>query len=222
MKIVYKPLWLLLALPGSWGGVSGQSVTVTGTIGTPSAAYTSLATALDSINSGVHQGVITVTVSGTLNETVRPTLVDSGNGLASYTSVSIRPNQVNGVQDSVKIAPAANVSALYLEDADNVTVNGLDASGNLVWMVTAGAQVDVAVIRLGDDDVSSTGCENVTIQNNIIIGNNRDNDRATYPSHRNFQAQTLEDRYRYGRPHRTDSANSQRPEPMPAGVLNGS
>lgn len=74
------------------GTLTITEVVVEATIGTARSGYSTLAAAYTAINSGTHQGVITIHIYANTSETASATLNSSGTGSASYTSVSIVPH----------------------------------------------------------------------------------------------------------------------------------
>jgi len=103
-----------------------SQVDVTATSGTVSASYSTLEGAFDKINDGTHQGEITIDISGNTSETSAAILNASGSGSASYTSVGLQPSggaarTISGSQTSYLI---------YLNGADNVTIDGLNTGSN--------------------------------------------------------------------------------------------
>jgi hypothetical protein len=105
-------------------GIANAQITVDATAGTASASYTTLNLALSAINSGVHQGNITVTVHQGTTET-NACFIDSvgSSGGASYTSILIKPADTSTVTKEITTSVAANV-LLELKGADNVIVDG--------------------------------------------------------------------------------------------------
>jgi hypothetical protein len=102
--------------------VSAQ-VEVTSTGGTSSGSYTTLKTAVDSINRGYHQGVINIRVHANTIETATISLDSSGNLTgSSYTSILIRPADTATVVKSVSTSAA--ITLMVLSGADNVTFDG--------------------------------------------------------------------------------------------------
>ena len=91
MRKLYSRIFLgLVAVLCSYASMAQISVTATaGTMGPT--AYTTLKAAFDAINAGTHQGAITVSVTANTTETAKDSLVGSGVGSASYTSVLIKP-----------------------------------------------------------------------------------------------------------------------------------
>lgn len=136
-------------------------VAVTATAGTPGpAAYTTLKAAFDAVNLGTHQGIITVTITGTTNETATATINASGNGTAAYTAISIQP-----VGTAVITGDIAG-PLIDLNGADNITFNGLNTAGNTLTLenISTSGIANTSTVRFIND------ATNNTLQNCIIRG----------------------------------------------------
>jgi hypothetical protein len=162
MRKIYSRylLGILLALC-AFTGYAQVSVTATG--GTPGpTAYTTVKLAFDAINSGIHTGAITVSISANTTETAAAVLNFSGSGTASYTGVTIKPatgaspvvsGNINGpiiaiLGSNVTIDGSNNAST-----SRNLTISNLDTSRlSAVSILTSG----------------STPNTNVTIKNSVI------------------------------------------------------
>lgn len=100
-------------------------VFVNATAGTLNGGYTTLKAAFDAINSGVHQGTITIDLGSSDNQTITETsqavLNKSGVGSANYTSTTVRPGYNN-----ITITGTSGVSlaTVKLNEAQNVTFDG--------------------------------------------------------------------------------------------------
>src|SRR5690606_40776496 len=82
--------------------------------------------AFAAINSGTHQGDVTIDITGNTTEPAVPTaLTGSGTSSALYTSVLIKPNGGNFTVNS-DATPTANRGIIELNGADNVTIDGDD------------------------------------------------------------------------------------------------
>lgn len=89
--------------------------------------YTTLKGAFDAINTGIHTGAITITITGNTTETASASLDSSGNGTgSSYTSITIQPS--GGAARTISSNLAGYT--INLNGADNVTINGLNSGGN--------------------------------------------------------------------------------------------
>ncbi len=132
-------------------------------------AYATLAAAFTDINAGVHTGVITVEVCG---DTTEPTVAAapsailnaSGAGAASYSAISIKP--VGGVSRTITGAATAGFALIDMNGADNVTFDGVNASGN---------SLTIANTTVSATSITSTfrfigGATNNTITNSNIQG----------------------------------------------------
>src|SRR5687768_7599793 len=89
-------------------------VDVTATGGTLSQSYTTLGAAFDAINAGTHTGVINIGISISTSEGSRKdSLVASGTGAASYTSILIRPT--GGAARTISGATTAGIAMIELQ-----------------------------------------------------------------------------------------------------------
>jgi hypothetical protein len=131
---------------------------VTATAGTTGpTTYATLGAAFTAINSGTHQGVITIAIVGDTNETTATaTLNASGSGAASYTSISIQPS--GGAARTISGATTAGSPMIDFSGADNVTVDGLNSGGNSLTIsnTTASATSGTSTIRFIGGATSNT------------------------------------------------------------------
>ncbi|WP_298116417.1 hypothetical protein [Flavobacterium sp.] len=137
------------------------SVTATsGTIGPSN--YTTLKLAFDSVNSGIHKGSINIAVTGNTTETVTATLNASGSGSALYSSIQIIPS--GGVLRTISGSIAAGSPLINFNGADNVTINGLNTTGNALQLInnTVSATIATSTIRF-IGDASNNIISNCTI-----------------------------------------------------------
>ena len=96
-----------------------SQVSITATAGTAGpTTYTTLRSAFAAINSGTHQGVVTVNITGNITETQTAFLDSSNNGTSSYTAVNIT------TAGSFTISMNADTSLIHLKAADNVVFDG--------------------------------------------------------------------------------------------------
>jgi hypothetical protein len=178
-----KPLFatIVLMLCSVYNMMAQVSVTATG--GTTSASYTTLATALDSINFGVHTGAVTVALS-TGSETAPATglvINGSGVGAASYTSLSIAATTAGTYTINAGVGTATPASAtpdgiLELVGADNVTIDGLTLTdGNATNPGTM--EYGIGLFKASATD----GCQNNIIRNNVISLKTINNAAGTAP-----------------------------------------
>ncbi len=168
-----KLYFFLVLLCCSFYSIAQVSVTATaGTTGPTS--YTTVNAAFTAINAGTHQGAITITVTANTTEPATPVpLLQSGTGASTFTSILIKPQ--GNVSISSAAAPVTNRGILELAGADNVTINGDDASTagtqNLTIQSVTATTAGIAVIRLSSNSTSGAdGANNNTIRNCIIIG----------------------------------------------------
>ena len=142
---------------------------ITKTVGASGADYTTLKAAFDAINNGtLNTGVITLNIINNTTETASAVLNASGNGSASYTSVSIYPT-VSGKTISGNL----DAPLIDLKGADNVTIDGrVNAAGstkNLVITNTSNSTTSgTSTIRLYN------GANNNTIKYCTVKGSSTD------------------------------------------------
>lgn len=120
MHKLYKTLLVLLVI---FANKLEAQVNVTSSGGTSSASYTTLGGACTAINSGTHTGSITIKFSGNTTETGTCTFVASGTGSASYSAISIRPDDTATVVKTITTA-SAGVPLILLDGADNISFDG--------------------------------------------------------------------------------------------------
>ncbi len=134
-------------------------VVVTATGGALNGDYVTLKTALDSINSGYHTGVIAITINQNTTETATATLNASGTGLASYASVNISA--------SIPVTVSGNIvgAIIRLNGADNVTIDGrIAGTGRNITVSNTSTSASTAAIWLSSNGVGA-GATNNTIRN---------------------------------------------------------
>lgn len=141
---------------------SFAQVSVSATAGTTGpTAYTTLGAAFNAINAGTHQGAITVTISASFTETAKDSLVGSGTGTASYTSVLVKP--ASGT--SPEITGVSATALFILNGANNVTVDGSNTTGGTTKNLTI-TNTDAA----GNTVRFINGASNNVFKNCIIKG----------------------------------------------------
>ncbi len=140
--------------------VNSNPIGVTATVGTSFACYTTLKTAFDAINAGTHQGVINILVGGNTTETSSAVLNASGSGSANYSSININPD---GGDERI-ITANINGRLIDLSGADNVTIDGLNTSGNSLTISNTSTGTSASTIRFLNDASDNT------IQNCTILG----------------------------------------------------
>lgn len=94
-------------------------VSIAATSGTTTGTYTTLKSAFDAINAGIHQGVVNISITANTTETATAILNASG-GTASYTSVVIKPAPTVTPIISGNIASATLIRIL----GSNITLDG--------------------------------------------------------------------------------------------------
>ena len=118
MKKIYLLILSMLLLTTMYA-----QVTLTSTLGTPTGSFATLKAAFDSINNGIHQGVINIRINSSITETVTCNLDSSGNPTGSnYTSILIRPADTATTVKSISMSAATIL--MTLTGADNVTFDG--------------------------------------------------------------------------------------------------
>ncbi|MCC6866014.1 MAG: T9SS type A sorting domain-containing protein [Ignavibacteria bacterium] len=117
--------------------------------GGPITNYLTLKAAFTAINAGTHTGIILIELASNTTETSTAVLNASGSGLANYTSITIKPK--GGAARTI----TGNLGAplIDLNGADNVNINGLNASGNTLTIsntYTASASTTCAIRFIND------------------------------------------------------------------------
>ncbi|MGH7741890.1 MAG: beta strand repeat-containing protein, partial [Candidatus Eiseniibacteriota bacterium] len=133
-------------------------VDVTASAGTASASYTTLKAAFDAINSGLHQGVIGIAITGNTNELATASLLASG-GASSWSQVVIQPQ--GGA--SRTISGALSTALVELNGADNVVIDGLASGGNSLTLVNSSAATTASTLRFVNDATGNT-VQNCSLQ----------------------------------------------------------
>ena len=156
------------------GNVHAQQVTLTATAGAATGTFSTLREAFTAINSGLHSGVIVISINANVDEGSTPAVLNSSNAdPASYTSITIRPT-VDGL--TVIGAPSAGFAVIELNGADNVNINGDNpntggTNRNLTINNTAtSASIGNSCIRIATSAIVLTAT-NITIQNLVLNGN---------------------------------------------------
>ena len=126
------------------------------------ADYPTLKVAFDTINAGIHTGIINIGVCADTTETASAVLNASGVGLANYTLVLITPTGVRTISGAI----VAGSPLIDLNGADNVTIDGLNSGGNSLTIsnTTASATASTSTIRL------INGAQNNTITRCTVLG----------------------------------------------------
>jgi hypothetical protein len=135
------------------------------TAGTTPTAYATLGAAFAAINAGTHKGAISIDVCGDTNEgSSSAVLTASGSGSSLYSSITIVP--AGGATRSISGSTTAGLPLIDLNGADNVTINGLNSSGNSLTIqnLTVSASSGTSTIRFVGD------ATNNTISNSTILG----------------------------------------------------
>ncbi len=145
--------------PGPGGGAGPVTVTATaGTVGPTD--YATVKGAFDAINAGTHQGALNIYVSGNTTETAAAVLNASGSGSASYTTAVMIPVGARTVSGNLA------TPLIDLNGADNVTIDGLNASGNSLTFsnTNTGTTAGTSTIRF------INGAQNNKVKNCNIQG----------------------------------------------------
>ena len=138
------------------------AIQVTSTEGTSSQYYTNLKQVFDSINGGVHQGIIRVAIAGNTTETTTAVLNASGSGSASYSSVLVYPTATG-----ITISGTVNGNFINLNGADNVCFDGrVNATGSTTDLTITNTSTGTSTVTLQLDN----SAQNDTIQYCTIKG----------------------------------------------------
>jgi hypothetical protein len=113
-------------------------------------SYPTLKAAFDAVNSGFHQGNISINISGNSTATASAVLKQSGTGAASYSSILIQP-----VRGARTISGSVNGPLIDLDGAKNVTINGRNTGGNSLT-ITNNALGSASTIRFINDASNNT------------------------------------------------------------------
>lgn len=139
-------------------------VTVSATSGTPNSNYTTLKSAFDKINDGTHQEDIIISITGDIIETTTAVLNESGFGSANYTKITISPS---GGMERVVSGNIGSNGLVYLNGADNVTIDGLNTLGNALTFQNE--NTNAPTIKLSGN---TTSTDNNSVKNCTILGSN--------------------------------------------------
>jgi len=163
-KLSSKLFLTFFSIFGAYSSISAQ-VNVTATGAAPAGIYTTLKTSFDSINSGYHQGVITITLTGNTSETASAVLNASGSGLAQYTSVNI------SATTPVTISGTITGSIIRLLGADNVTIDGrIGGMGQNITIQNNSTATATAAIWLSSTGAAAGATKNIIRNLNISCG----------------------------------------------------
>jgi trimeric autotransporter adhesin len=137
-----------------------SQVSVTATAGTAGpTTYTTLKAAFDAINSGTHQGNITVGITGNTTETAAAILKGSGSGSTLFTSVLIKP--ATGI--TAAITGTLTDALVILDSTSNVVIDGSNTvNGTTKNLTFSNLSTSGAGLVLVD------GATNNTIKNSIL------------------------------------------------------
>ncbi|RYY50966.1 MAG: hypothetical protein EOO06_02015 [Chitinophagaceae bacterium] len=140
--------------------IANAQVFVSATAGnTGPSNYASLRAAAFSINNGVHQGDISITVIGAVVENIPTVLLQSGVGSAAYTSIAIRP----GAGSAASITGDFISPVIDFSGADNITIDGLNTGGSSLVISNISLSATSSCIRFTD------GATNNIIRNCILL-----------------------------------------------------
>ncbi|MBK8712901.1 MAG: hypothetical protein IPL97_13710 [Niastella sp.] len=154
-------------------------VNVTATLGSITGTYTNLKTAFDNINNGVHQGAITISITGNTTETATANL-NGSTGTAYYSSVSISTTGAWTISGN-NIASAV----IKFTGADDVTLDG----NNQLKITNTNATTSSTLIWVASTSGGDPAKNNV-IRNCILVGNSNITTYAgiSQASENNFKA----------------------------------
>ena len=130
-------------------------VEVNATLGTVLKYYSTLSDAILAINNGTHKGAITVKILTNLVETTALSLVASGSGGSSYTSINLYPTASN-----LSISGNFNSPFLTFNGADNVTIDGRENA--------TGSTPSLTISNTNTGNNTSTLYFNNTAQRNTV------------------------------------------------------
>jgi hypothetical protein len=145
---------------------SFSQITVTATAGVPGpTVYTTLFAAVSAVNAGTHQGIINMSVTANTVETSASTLNYSGLGLASYTSITIKP----AAATSPTIQGTLATHILFIKGS-NVIIDGSNTAGGTSRDLTIrnNSAASDAVIRFGSPS-AAFGASNNTVKNCVLV-----------------------------------------------------
>ena len=138
-----KKLYLLFSL-SLFCIFSKAQVSVTATAGTTGpTSYTNLADAAEAVNTGTHQGIVNITVSGNTIETLPVGFVKSGTSGASYSSVTVSP--AAGV--AATISTDMGSPLLLFNGSSNITVDGLNTGGSSLTFINNSTQLSASCVN---------------------------------------------------------------------------
>lgn len=149
-KAIQQCAIMLLIIAGTYS-VQAQ-VSLTASSGTAAASYTTLKEAFDSINTGAHMGIISISITANTTETASCVLNASGSGTANYTKVTITPS--GGASRTIAGTIAGNL--IDLSGADNVKIDGLNTGGNSLTIANSNTGATSSAIRFVNDAQSDT------------------------------------------------------------------
>ncbi len=156
-------------------------ITLTATGGTPTGNFTTISAAFSAINAGTHTGVIDISINANTTEPLAPVaLFASGLGVASYSSILIRPTAVVTVSGATN----AGFGVINFDGSDNVTINGSIIPGGTtrdlsIRNTSVSSQANVAVIRLIGRTTLGLGTDKIAIKNCKIVGNTPGNNATS-------------------------------------------
>ncbi|MBS1623892.1 MAG: T9SS type A sorting domain-containing protein [Bacteroidetes bacterium] len=174
MKTQLNRLLIVFLIAIFYARQCAAQVSVSATAGSTTGQYATLNAAFAAINTGTHQGMIHISITGNTTEPSPPTsLVGSGTGGANYASIHISPSGGNWTIHSSAI-PFAYRGIIELNGAKHVTIDG-DPSGTgtaqLSFEMVKTSNVEVSVIKLSSADTSgNAGASFDTISGCNIIG----------------------------------------------------
>ena len=155
---------------GAWENNTSSVITVTSTLGTSPAYYSTLKEAFDAINAGTHQGAITVKINSSTTETATAVL-NASSSPSNYASVNIYPT-VSGLSVSGNLA----APLISLNGADNVTIDGrVNATGStkdlVITNTSTSSATGTSTIRF-INDASANTVKYCTIKGSAGAGTN--------------------------------------------------
>jgi hypothetical protein len=188
-KMVRKTYGLICLLFVIVSFVANAQVVVS--TGGPPTNYATLTAAFTAINNGTHTGAITITLTASHTLTASATINASGSGSANYSSINISPN----TNVTLSCSTTLNSPAIILNGSDNITIDGVNSSGQSLTISHQGINTS-STVRITNSasniiiknanlysNVKNTGnifIDHVSSNNdNILISNNNIGDVST-------------------------------------------
>ncbi|MDO7873392.1 BNR-repeat neuraminidase N-terminal domain-containing protein [Hymenobacter sp. ASUV-10] len=152
-------------------------------------SYGTVGAAFAKINDGTHQGNISVFLNtATITETATSYIKPSGQGAASYTSVTIQP-----IIDGVTVTGASGSSTgLFSFVGSNITLDGdnpnsVGINRNLTLSNSAASSTNnTTLLRIAGATTPAITASNIVVRNTIITGNGTSGVNSTSPTNTTY------------------------------------